>query len=206
MGPWLAAVLLALVAGCRPEPSASQKLVLAIQPTLAASEMLEKAKPLERYLEDQLEGTDVEVYVPLSQAGVIEAVRFGQADVAFMGAWPAQLAVQLADAGQVDVTVIAGDVSERLYRDALDNSRVLEQQGPLPSHGVVISKDLEEPLRSQVVTAIEGLSAPEYRELMRGFISGIFVGFRKTDANAHLGPFKSYLEKTGLSFTERISS
>jgi phosphonate transport system substrate-binding protein len=267
--------------------------------------MLEKARPLERYLEERLPGTDVEVYVPLSQAGVIEALRFGQANVAFMGAWPALLAVERANAelvlaevrevlhddrkveapyyfsywvvpksspyqsleqlrgrracfpspvsgsgyvgpmgrlvelgylspagqgevdpkqffgevifgggyaqcwtalqsGQVDVTVIAGDVSERLYREVLDNTRVLEQQGPLPSHGVVFSNTLKEPLRSQVIAALEGLSAPEYRELMRNFISGIFVGFQRTDAQTHLGPFRDYLAKARLSFTERI--
>jgi phosphonate transport system substrate-binding protein len=302
---------LLLVTACTPastnQPPASptQSLVLAIQPTLAASEMMEKAKPLEQHLESQLPGTNVEIYVPLSQAGVIEAVRFGQADVAFMGAWPAMLAVTRADAelalaevrevvhgdqkleetyyfsywivptgspytsleqlrgktacfpspvsgsgyvgpmgrlvelglltrqgsaevdpkrffgevifgggyqqcwtalrsGQVDVTVIAGDVSESLYREVLANTVVLEQQGPLPSHGVVISKDLEEPLRSEVVAAVEGLSAPEHRDLMRSFISGIFVGFERTNAQAHLGPFQAYLEKTGLAFTERL--
>src|SRR3990172_9623106 len=76
----------------------TQRLVVAIQPTLAASEMIEKAKPLEQFLESRLPGVDVEVYVPLSQAGVIEAIRFGQAHVAFMGAWPALLAVKRADA------------------------------------------------------------------------------------------------------------
>lgn len=282
-----------------------QRLVVAIQPTLAASEMVEKAKPLEEFLEQQLPRVDVEVYVPLSQAGVIEAVRFGQAHVAFMGAWPALLAVKRADAslvlaevrevlhddrnveatyyysywivpkgsphtsleqlrgrtacfpspisgsgyvgpmgrlielgllsrqgqaeadpkqffrevifgggyaqcwtalqsGQVDVTVIAGDVSERLYRDVLASTRVIEQQGPLPSHGVVLSKELQGPLRSQVIAAIEGLGAPEYRDLMRSFISGIFVGFQRTDAQAHLGAFQSYLDQTGLAFTERL--
>src|SRR3989304_5643444 len=57
-------------------------------------ETLEKAKPLEAYLEEKLD-VDVEIYIPLSQSGVIEAIRFGQADVAFMGAWPAQLAGEL---------------------------------------------------------------------------------------------------------------
>lgn len=298
-----------LALACSPQPQAAgkQRLVVALQPTLAASDMLEKAKPLEEYLEARLPQTDVEIYVPLSQAGVIEAVRFGQAHVAFMGAWPAQLAVQLADAElplaevrevlqdgrkveapyyfsywvvprespeqsleqlrgkracfpspvsgsgyvgpmgrmielgylsraersevdpkgffgevifgggyaqcwtalqsrQVDVTVIAGDVPETLYIDVLNNTRVLEQQGPLPSHGVVFSKELKEPLRSQVIAAVVGLSSPEYRELMRGFISGIFVGFQKTNAETHLGPFKGYLDKAGLAFIERIAS
>ncbi len=282
-----------------------QKLVIAFQPTLAAAEILEKSKPVEAFLESKLPNVDVEIYVPLSQGGVVEALRFGQAQVAFMGAWPASLAVDLAGAelvlaeirevsidnqkleetyyfsywivpkdsqyqnlsqlkdktacfpsavsgsgyvgpmgkmielgllakptngeadpkkffkevvfgggypqcwdalkkGQVDVTVIAGDVPEALYNEALANSKILEKQGPLPSHGVLLSKTLAEPLRSQVVTAIEGLSAPEHKALMRSFISGIFVGFKKTDAQTHLGAFRTYLEQTGLRFTERL--
>jgi phosphonate transport system substrate-binding protein len=92
--------------------SQPQRLVVAIQPTLAASEMLEKAKPLEQYLEEHVSGVDVEVYVPLSQAGVIEAIRFGQADVAFMGAWPALLAVTKADA-----ELVLAEVREVVHND-----------------------------------------------------------------------------------------
>jgi phosphonate transport system substrate-binding protein len=284
-----------------------QKLVVAIQPTQASTEMLQKAKPLEEYLEGSIGNVDVEIYVPLSQSGVIEALRFGQADVAFMGAWPAQLAVEMAGgelvaaevrevlidgkkvedtyyfsywvvkkdsplstmqslqgkracfpsavsgsgyvgpmgkmvqlnllakpdkgkevdpkkffgevlfgggyqqcwealkAGQVDVTIIAGDVSETLYREVLDNTKVLEQQGPLPSHGVVVSKSLNGEMRTKVTDALVGMNSPEHRTLMRGFISGIFVGFKKTDARAHLEAFRGYLEQTGLAFNERIA-
>jgi phosphonate transport system substrate-binding protein len=107
--------------------------------------------------------------------------------------------------GQVDVTIIAGDVSENLYKEVLDNTKVLEQQGPLPSHGVVMSKNLKEPMRAKVTEAIIGLSAQEHRALMRTFISGIFVGFKKTDAKAHLEAFRSYLDLTGLAFNERIA-
>ncbi len=285
----------------------ARRLVLAIQPTQATDEMLEKAKPLQAYLESKLDNVKVEIYKPLSQSGVVEALRFGQADVAFMGAWPAQLAVERAGAelvlaevrevihedrkveetfyysywvvtkdssvrsldslkggkacfpsavsgsgyvgpmgklvqlglipsvekgkevdpkrffgevlfgggyqqcwealraGTVDVAVIAGDVSEKLYNEVLNNTRVLESQGPLPSHGVVLSKQLKEPLRSQVVAALEGLNDAQYRPLMRSFISGIFVGFRRTDAEKHLAAFRSYLDLTGLAFTERVS-
>lgn len=303
----IAAAVTGLAAACGGDGGEeNEKLVVAIQPTQATAEMLEKAKPLEAYLEEEL-GLDVQIYIPLSQSGVIEALRFGQADVAFMGAWPAQLAVQLAGAelalaevrevihenkkveathyysywvvkkespvqslqevrgkkacfpsavsgsgfvgpmgrmvqlgllpapergkevdpkqffgevffgggyqqcwealkaGQVDVTVIAGDVSEALYNEVLANTRVLESQGPLPSHGVVLSKELAEPLRSRVVEAIAGLGDPQYRNLMRTFISGIFAGFQPTDAEKHLGAFRSYLDLTGLAFTERVT-
>lgn len=303
----LAAVIgLALtVLACSASP-VSDKVVIAIQPTLAADEMIEKAKPLEQYLETRLANVDVVIYVPLSQAGVIEALRFGQADVALLGAWPAYLASEKAGAelalaevrevlidgrkqnatfyysywvvpkesaaqsladlkekrvcfpspistsgyvapvgrlielnllskpekgeadpgsyfgevrfgggyqqcwealkgGQVDATVIAGDVPTALYDQVLANTRVIEQQGPIPSHGVLLGKDLQEPLRTRVVEAIEGLSEPQYRDLMRGFVSGIFVGFERSSADKHLATLKRYLQQGGLTYTEKIS-
>jgi len=285
---------------------AQQRLVVAIQPTLASDEMLKKAKPLEQFLRQSLgKNTDVKVYVPTSYAAVVESLRFGHADVAFMSAWPAQLAVQRggaevalaevrqvihgtekveapyyysywvvpkdspyqsleslrgksacfsspistsgfvapmgrlaelkliqtardqeADAktffkevlfgggyaqcwqalkqGQVDVTIIAGDVPEKLYNEVLASTRVIEQQGPIPSHAVVISKELKEPLRSQALQAISRLSNPEYRSLMRSFISSIFVGFKPTTAADHLGSLTNYLKLAGLKYKERM--
>ena len=83
-----------------PKPALSQaKVVIAIQPTVASDEMLTKAKPLQSFLEKSLGGrTKVEVYVPTSYAAVVESLRFGHAQVAFMSAWPAQLAVRLGGA------------------------------------------------------------------------------------------------------------
>ena len=82
------------------EPARAQgKLVIAIQPTVASDEMLNKAKPLQKFLEQSLGGkTKVELYVPTSFAAVVESLRFGHAQVAFMSAWPAQLAVRLGGA------------------------------------------------------------------------------------------------------------
>lgn len=302
--------ILLMVAACATSPNVSsarpkERLVIAIQPTLAATEMLEKAKPIEQFLEQKLGDVEVEIYVPLSQAGVIESLRFGQAHVAFMGAWPSYLAVEFAGAelvlaevreviiddkpvqatayysywvvskaspfkalaelrgkracfpspistsgyvapmgrlielgllakpekveadpkayfadvrfgggyqqcwealkaNQVDVTIIAGDVPEKLYNEVLANTRTLEKQGPIPSHGIVVSKELKEPLRGRAVEAILALNAPAQRELMRGFISSIFVGFEKSNASAHLGTLKTYLNQTGLAFSERV--
>jgi phosphonate transport system substrate-binding protein len=268
--------------------------------------MLKKAQPLEKFLRDGLgEKTDVQVYVPSSFAAVVESLRFGHAQVAFMSAWPAQLAVQLGGAevalaevrevlhgtkkveapyyfsywivqkeapyqnlqalkgktacfpspistsgyvapmgrlvelnliptpegkegdpkaffkavlfgggygqcaqalkqGQVDVTVIAGDVPAKLYNEVLSTTRTIEEQGPIPSHAVVLSKELKEPLRSQTIQTIMKLSAPEHRDLMRSFISSIFVGFRPTTAAEHLGSLQRYLKLAGLRYTERL--
>jgi phosphonate transport system substrate-binding protein len=284
----------------------NNKLIVAIQPTVASDEMLNKAKPLQKFLEQGLGGkTKVEIYVPTSFAAVVESLRFGHAQVAFMSAWPAQLAVRLGGAevalaeirqvlhgkekveapyyysywvvapdsphkdlqslkgksvcfpspistsgfvapmgrmvelnlipaadgkeadpkaffkdvlfgggygqcwqalkqGQVDATVIAGDVPEKLYNEILAGTRIIETQGPIPSHAVVLSKELKEPLRSRAVQAITKLGAPEHRDLMRTFISSIFVGFKPTNANEHLGSLQKYLKLANLKFTERL--
>ena len=286
--------------------SAQGKLVLAIQPTVSSDEMLKKAQPLEKFLRDGLGGKiDVQVYVPSSFAAVVESLRFGHAQVAFMSAWPAQLAVQLGGAeivlaevrevlhgtkkveapyyfsywivgkdspyqslqalkgktacfpspistsgyvapigrmaeldliptqegkeadpktffkevlfgggygqcwqalkqGQVDTTVIAGDVPEKLYNEVLGATRIIETQGPIPSHAVVLSKELKDPLRSRAVQTVSRLGAPNQRELMRAFISSIFVGFKPTTAAEHLGSLNRYLKLANLRFTERL--
>lgn len=303
----MVSLLLVCLVACSPATPAKpkEKLVLAIQPTLATTEMLEKTKPIEQFLEQRLGDVDVEMYVPMSQAGVIESLRFGQAQIAFMSAWPAQLAVDLAGAelalaevrevvidgkkteqtyyfsywvvptsspyqtlndlkgkracftspistsgyvspvgrmlelglipkpdkseadpkaffgnvifgggyqqcwealkaGQIDISIIAGDVPEKLYNEVLANTRVLEKQGPIPSHGIVVSKDLKDPLRKRAIEAVAALGEPAQRELMRSFISSIFVGFKPTNAETHLGALRSYLKQAGLTYTERI--
>ena len=288
------------------DAAAQNKLVIAIQPTVASDEMLSKAKPLQKFLEQNLGGrTKVELYVPSSFAAVVESLRFGHAQVAFMSAWPAQLAVRLGGAevalaevrqvlhgkekvdapyyysywvvppdsahkdlqslkgksvcfpspistsgfvapmgrmvelnlipategkeadpkaffkdvlfgggygqcwqamkqGQVETTIIAGDVPEKLYNEVLAATRIIEEQGPIPSHAVVLSKELKEPLRSRAVQSIAKLGAPEHRELMRSFISSIFVGFKPTTANEHLASLAKYLKLANLKFTERL--
>jgi phosphonate transport system substrate-binding protein len=277
-----------------------ETLVIAVQPTSTAEELSADAGEIETFLEERLD-VDVELNFPTSYSGVIEALRFGHADAAFMGAWPAALAHEEADAdvalaeirevligdekqeqpyyfsywvvepdspytsledlegkavafpsqistsgyvapmarlvelgllpageqadpndffgevffaggyaqgwealqaGQVDATVIAGDVPEELYNEVLANTRVIDQQGPVPSHAVVFSKELEDPLRSQLRDALMELGQPENRELMRKFISGIFVRFEESTTQEHLGNLNAYLEATGLAFVE----
>ena len=104
----------------------------------------------------------------------------------------------------MDVTVIAGDVPAKLYNEVLSTTRTIEEQGPIPSHAVVLSKELKEPLRSQTIQTIMKLSAPEHRDLMRSFISSIFVGFKPTTAAEHLGSLQRYLKLAGLKYTERL--
>ena len=301
--------LLLAVAGLLLMPgigAAQNKLVIAIQPTVASDEMLTKAKPLRQFIEKGLGGkTKVEIYVPSSYAAVVESLRFGHAHMAFMSAWPAQLAVRLGGAevalaeirqvslgkdkvdapyyysywvvsadspykdlqslkgksacfpspistsgfvapigrmvemnllhpgegkeadpkayfkevlfgggygqcwqalkqGQVDATIIAGDVPEKLYNEVLAGTRTIEQQGPIPSHAVVLSRELKDPLRARALQTVSKLGASEHRELMRTFISSIFVGFKPTNANEHLGSLQKFLKLANLKYTERL--
>jgi len=247
---------------------------------------------------------DVELRFPTTYAGVVEALRFGHADAAFMSAWPAALAKKHAGAevalaevrevtigavkkeapyyfsywvvpkdspytslqelrgkrvafpsplstsgyvapmarlvelgflkvekgkeadpkqffgevrfaggyaqgwealkqGQVDVAIIAGDVAESLYREVLANTRVLDEQGPIPSHAIVFSKDLKEPLRSELEKALLQLG-DERPDLMRKFISGIFVRFQPATTEEHLGALNRFLDSAGSVFTESL--
>src|SRR3990170_2855585 len=107
-------------------------------------------------------------------------------------------------AKQADVTVIAGDVSEKLYRDVLAGTKVIEQQGPIPSHAVLFARDLDQAAKTQLRDALLDLGKPEHRGLMRKFISGIFVGFKPTTAEQHLGALDKFLGQTELAFVERL--
>ncbi len=278
------------------------RLVIAVQPTATPEQLSAQAAELEQFLEARL-GQGVELKFPTSHAGVIEALRFGHAQAAFMSAWPAALAVEQAEsevalaevrevlidgkkveapsyysywivlkespyttlaelrgkrmafsgplstsgyvapvarlvelgllplgqaqadpkaffnevlfaggyaqawaalkAGQVDVSVIAGDVPETLYHEVLSATRVLEQQGPIPSHAVVIRKDLPQPLRGQLLDALQQLGEPQHRPLMRKFISGTFIRFAPTTSEQHLASLQRFLTNTRIQFTEK---
>ncbi len=301
----IAVVLAACAPGPQPGGAATPaKMVIAVQPTATPETLSADAKELREYLAQKL-GREVQIIFPTTYAGVVEALRFGHAQAAFMSAWPASLAVKHAGAevalaeirevvigqskveepyyfsywvvrkdspatkladlrgkkaaltsalstsgyvapvarmvelglitsapgreadpktffgevslpggyqqawealksGQVDVSVIAGDVSEKLYREVLDNTKIIEQQGPVPSHAVLFAKDLSASDRSSLKDALLSLNAPERRPLMRKFISGIFVGFKETNAKEHLAALDRYLEITQLAFVERL--
>ncbi len=287
-----------------PGTARQAKLVIAVQPTSTPEQLTADAKELREFLSKRL-NREVEIVFPMTYAGVVEALRFGHAQAAFMSAWPAQLAVKHAKADvalaevrevvigqekkaetfyfsywvvakdspvekleqlrgtravfpsplstsgyvaplarlvelglvprqpgkeadpkeffgdvrfaggyaqgwealkakQVDVTVIAGDVSEKLYREVLAGTKVIEQQGPIPSHAVLFARDLDQAAKTQLRDALLDLGTPEHRGLMRKFISGIFVGFKPTTAEQHLGALDKFLGQTQLAFVERL--
>ena len=280
------------------------KIVIAVQPTATPEQLSTDAKELREFLGKRL-NRDVEIVFPMTFAGVVEALRFGHAQAAFMSAWPAQLAVKYAKAevvlaevrevvigqdkkeetfyfsywvvpkdsaaskleqlrgkravfpsplstsgfvaplarlielglvpqqpgkeadpkaffgdvrfvggyvqgwealkaGQADVAIIAGDVSEKLYREVLSGTKVIDQQGPIPSHAVVFAKDFDPAAKAQLREALLELGQPEQRVLMRKFISGIFVGFKPTTADQHLAALDKFLSQTQLAFVERL--
>ena len=287
-----------------PATARQAKLVIAVQPTSTPEQLTADAKELREFLSKRL-NREVEIVFPMTYAGVVEALRFGHAQAAFMSAWPAQLAVKHAKADvalaevrevvigqqkkaetfyfsywvvakdspverleqlrgkravfpsplstsgyvaplarlvelglvprqpgkeadpkaffgdvrfaggyaqgwealkakQADVTVIAGDVSEKLYREVLAGTKVIEQQGPIPSHAVLFARDLDQAAKTQLRDALLDLGKPEHRGLMRKFISGIFVGFKPTTAEQHLGALDKFLGQTELAFVERL--
>jgi phosphonate transport system substrate-binding protein len=288
----------------RPAAAAAEKIVIAIQPTSTPETLAAESREIEQFLEARMQNVDIEIRVPTMYAGVVEALRFGNAHAAFMSAWPAAMANKHAGAevvlaevrevvigeekverpfyysywvvptgspyqslaelkgrdvafpsplstsgyvfpvarlvelglvtkqgdtvnpdayfddvlfaggypqaweavkqNQAQVSVIAGDVPEKLYRDVLASSRVIEQQGPIPSHAVVFAKELAEPRRDELKAALLELAKPEHRPLMRKFISGIFVGFQETTTAEHLKSLAGALDASGLAFTERM--
>lgn len=167
-----------------------------------------------------LRGTRVAFPSPLSTSGYLfplaRLVELGLIDVAGKEADPRQFFGEVLFAGgyaqawealrhgQVDVTVIAGDVPEQLYREVRDATRVVEQQGPIPSHAVVFSKDLHEPLRSQFKAALLELGQANNRQMMRQFISSLFVAFQDTSTEEHLATLFAALQRTNVSYAERL--
>lgn len=98
--------------------------------------------------------------------------------------------------GHVDVTIMAGDVPVSLFWEAMNKSRVLEKQGPIPSHVVLISKSLPDELKNKIIEAM--LELNKRPDLMRKFVSAIFIRFEKGNIEEHLKPLIEALDATGL--------
>ena len=52
--------------------------------------------------------------------------------------------------------------------------------------------------------AFMSLNEPAQRDLMRKFISGIFVRFEPTTGQKHLASLNAFLQSTQLEFVERL--
>lgn len=90
-----------------PKPS---KLVVGFIPTEKAEELTPKAQQLEKYLESKLRNVNVEVVVPTSYEPLIEGMRFGHVQAAFMDTGAAWIAHEKAGAEIVLAEVVKGRV------------------------------------------------------------------------------------------------
>lgn len=286
-----------------PPGRGTDPIVIAIQPTDDPGAIAAQADELEAFLESR-SGLDVDIKVPLTYTGVVEALRFGHADVAMMSAWPSRLAHDVAGAeivlaenrevvidgepsvapyyfsyfvvledspyesledlegkriafssatstsgyvyplarlielghvpspsngeakadaffgdvlfaggyaqawqalkeGQVDVAIIAGDVKAELFQEVMDGTRILETQGPIPSHAVVFRRGFDGEDANKLKEAFLELRG-EHRDLMRKLVSGIFVEFVETTTEEHTAPLDEALALTGLRHQDRI--
>ena len=101
------------------------KLVIGFIPTERAEELTPKAQTFERYLENKLNGTvDVEVSVPTSYEPLIEGLRFGHVDAAFLDTGPAWIAYNRTGAEVVLAEVVDGKIyyNATIFARADDNS------------------------------------------------------------------------------------
>lgn len=79
-------------------------------PVEKADELTPKAKALETFLENKL-GVDVEIVVPTNYETIIEGMRFGHIDAAFMDTGPAWITHQRTGAEAVMAELVAGKVN-----------------------------------------------------------------------------------------------
>jgi phosphonate transport system substrate-binding protein len=132
--------------------------------------------------------------------GVDPATFFGE--VRYAGGYAQGL--EALRSGQVDATVIAGDVPRQLYDEALAATRVVAEQSGIPSHAVVVGQHVDAATEALFTDALLQLSDEAHRPLMRTFVSGIFLRFERTDAERHLAPLRGALDATKLGFTETL--
>ena len=86
------------------------KITIGFIPVEKADELTPKAQALEQFLEDKL-GVDVEVVVPTNYEIIIEGMRFGHIDAAFMDTGPAWITHQRTGAEAVLAELVAGKVN-----------------------------------------------------------------------------------------------
>ena len=85
-------------------------LTIGFIPVEKADELTPKAQALEQFLESKL-GIDIEVVVPTNYETIIEGMRFGHIDAAFMDTGPAWITHQRTGAEAVLAELVAGKVN-----------------------------------------------------------------------------------------------
>ncbi|MCH9658672.1 phosphate/phosphite/phosphonate ABC transporter substrate-binding protein [archaeon] len=89
---------------------AADGLTIGFIPVEKADELTPKAQALEMFLENEL-GVDVEIVVPTNYETIIEGMRFGHIDAAFMDTGPAWITHQRTGAEAVLAELVAGKVN-----------------------------------------------------------------------------------------------
>ena len=99
-------------------------LTIGFIPVEKAEELTSKAQALEEFLEGEL-GIDIEIVVPTDYETIIEGMRFGHIDAAFMDTGPAWITHQRTGAEAVLAELVAGKVNYQATVWALaDNDSV----------------------------------------------------------------------------------
>ena len=86
------------------------KITIGFIPVEKADELTPKAKALEEFLENEL-GVDIEIVVPTNYEIIIEGMRFGHIDAAFMDTGPAWITHQRTGAEAGLAELVAGKVN-----------------------------------------------------------------------------------------------
>ena len=86
-------------------------LTLGFIPVEKADELTPKAEALKSFLEEQMPGVTIEIVVPTNYETIIEGMRFGHIDAAFMDTGPAWITHQITGAEVVLAEVVKGKVN-----------------------------------------------------------------------------------------------
>ncbi len=86
------------------------KITIGFIPVEKADELTPKAEELEKFLENKL-GVDVELVIPTNYETIIEGMRFGHIDAAFMDTGPAWITHERTGAEAVLAELVAGKVN-----------------------------------------------------------------------------------------------
>ena len=98
------------VTSSRPNTIDVDTITIGFIPVEKADELTPKAKTLEEFLEKEL-GIDVEVVIPTNYETIIEGMRFGHIDAAFMDTGPAWITHERTGAEAVLAELVAGKVN-----------------------------------------------------------------------------------------------
>jgi len=87
------------------------ELTIGFIPVEKADELTPKAESLEKFLEQKMPGVDIKVVVPNNYETIIEGMKFGHIDAAFMDTGPAWIAHNRAGAEVVLAEVVNGKIN-----------------------------------------------------------------------------------------------